>query len=200
MMKIKNAVYAQNGKSITCDVEHPDLGWIPFTARNDGADNFEKEVWKALQSITIAEPTPISRVEQRKIAFASIDQVHSKFLRELTGNASVEERDTWKIKEEAARALIANEATPGQQAMIENEALGDGRDARILAQTIVAKADAFSKLIGLAAGLKAKAKAAIVTASDDTVPIEQLSSSIDHVLAALSDEAAIMAQAWQKSA
>lgn len=123
-------------------------------------------------------------------ALQAVDKQHATFMRDLTGNATIEERDTWQSKELAARALVAqveanataaaaNEdppqiATLSQIEMLTIEANYRGVTPTELAETIIAKADLFKKLTGLAAGVRAKARAAIKAA---TTP-EQLEAAV----------------------
>lgn len=145
-------------------------------------------------------PNPKSREEQRAMAILRIEEVHADFLRNLTGNATIEERDTWKTKEEAARALIAGDASDGQTAMIGFEAAGAGVKPEVLAQTIIVKAEAFQTLIGKAAGLRAKAKAAIAQATDETVPLDQVEPALAAIFEQLATEAESAVAEWQAGA
>jgi hypothetical protein len=131
---------------------------------------------------------PIPRADQRKAALSRVDEEHANYLVTLTGGATVAERDTWKVKEEAARAFEADTATPGQTAMLTAEAQGVGITKAELAATIIAKADAFLALIGVAAGLRAKGRAAIMAATDDAVPLDQVEAEIEAVFAQLAEE------------
>lgn len=97
-------------------------------------------------------------------AIAALDQQHAALLRKLTGNATIEERDTWQKKELAALAVKEGKATEGQVLMIATEAGYLGTTPAKLADTILAKGAAFEKLIGLAAGVRGKARAAISAA------------------------------------
>jgi hypothetical protein len=121
---------------------------------------------------------PIPREDQRRHALARVDEEHADYLVTLTGGATVAERDTWKVKEEAARAFEANTATPGQIAMLAAEAQGAGITEAELAANIIAKAEAFLTLVGVAAGLRAKGRAAITAATDEAVPLGQVTSQI----------------------
>lgn len=129
-----------------------------------------------------------------------INEVHAAFLRDLTGNATIEERDTWKTKEEAARALLAGAASDGQTAMIGFEAAGAGVEPAVLVQTIIAKSEAFQALIGKAAGLRAKAKAAIAQATDETVPLDQVEPALAAIFDQLAAEAETAVAEWQADA
>lgn len=130
-------------------------------------------------------------------ALVRVNDTHTMFMRTLTGNATIEERDTWKTKEEAARAMIAGKATDGQTAMITLEAQGDGTDPAQLAATIVAKAEGYQTLIGMAAGLKTKAKAAIAQAVDPALPLDQIEVAIAQVFAQIASESTAAIAQWQ---
>lgn len=102
-------------------------------------------------------------------ALAAVDEQHAKFMRDLTGGASIEERDTWQAKELAARALVEGIAEPAETEMLTIEAGYLEIEPAQLAATIIGKADLFKKLTGLAAGVRGKARAAIQAA---TTPAE----------------------------
>lgn len=100
----------------------------------------------------------------RMNALAEVDQVHAGQLRQLTGNATIEERDTWAPKANAARALLAGAADEAQAAMLGLEAAQRGLSAEELTQTILARAAAFEQLIGVASAIRTKARAAFTSA------------------------------------
>jgi len=90
-----------------------------------------------------------------------VHQLHGEVLEALTGGASIPERDTWPIKETAARAVLSGTASEGDLMMLGIEAQLAGTDVPTLAATVVAKSDAFKTLVGKAAGLRAKGLANI---------------------------------------
>ncbi|KPU83693.1 hypothetical protein JI58_07910 [Marinosulfonomonas sp. PRT-SC04] len=145
----------------------------------------------------IIRPHMPTRQEFQASALNRIDQEHSKFLLKLTGSATVEERDTWPTKERAARAIAAGTATAGQQAMIGYEAEGSGIEASTLTATIIAKAEAFQALTGMAAGLKAKAKTAIVQATNEAIPIDQVAAAINAVFAEITTATSAAIAQWK---
>lgn len=180
----RNAVYLEDG-SFDCEIDHPAYGWIPTTiTKNEYLDFFEHVVLTG----TISAYEPPSRIDQRAEALARVDQEHARFLRELTGNATVEERDTWKIKEDAARAVVAGTYSLGQLAMLQNEADGRGSTVDYLANSIISKAEAFQSLIGLASKVKARAKGAIDASTSPEVPIEAVAASLDRVFSEIAVE------------
>ncbi|MFI0396040.1 hypothetical protein [Paracoccus jiaweipingae] len=156
-------------------VDIPDDAWAGHTG---GTQVYHVDLSGAAPAVAPYIPPPPSREDQRRSALAKIDAEHARYLRALTGGATIEERDTWKPKEEASRAFEAGTATPGQAAMLAAEADGGGITEAELAAKIIAKADAFLALIGVAAGLRAKARAAIMAATDEAVPLDQVSGQI----------------------
>jgi hypothetical protein len=68
-MEIRNAKYNELG-GIDCEIEHPDYGWIPFTASKDDAEAHGREIFEAVKdsaSAYIAPPQP-SDEEMQAIA------------------------------------------------------------------------------------------------------------------------------------
>ena len=114
-----------------------------------------------------ADEVPAVMLEAVKFdALKGIDVQHAAIMRRLTGDATIEERDTWQSKELAARALLDGSATDAQVEMLAIEAQYIGSSPQELATVIVAKSDLFKKLTGLAAGVRGKSRAAIKAAID----------------------------------
>ncbi len=166
--------------------------WLP-----DGSHHTVTAIGDVPPADALNAPPPVPREEQRAAAISRIDAVHAEYLRTLTGDATVEERGTWKAKEEAARALVAGDATAGQTAMLRAEANGAGITEAALAAKIIAKADGFLSLIGVAAGLRAKARAAVVAVTDDSVPLEDVAASIGGVFVEMDSEVQAALSAFQ---
>lgn len=130
-------------------------------------------------------------------ALAKVDDFHAQVLRDLTGGATVEERDTWKVKEDAARALIAGSATAGQQSMLALEGKGDDSTAEEIAAIVIAKADAFLTLIGTAAGLRRKARNAVKAAADGAAQYDDVDAAVSTVLTTFKMEADAAIEAFK---
>jgi len=121
-------------------------------------------------------------------ALRNVDAAHATFMRNLTGNATIEERDTWQSKELAARAFEDETATPAQIEMLTIEATYIGTTPDVLATTVITKADQFKKLTGLAAGVRGKARAAIKAATTPQTledAAAQAQADVEGALAAL---------------
>ena len=48
-MKTRNAVFIADGR-IDCEIDHPQFGWIPFTASPDDPEEFGRELFAELES------------------------------------------------------------------------------------------------------------------------------------------------------
>ena len=81
--------------------------------------------------------------------------------------------------------------------MIELEAVGAAIAPADLAARIVAKAEAFQKLIGLAAGLRSKAKLAIRQATANQVPIDKVPSILEKVFTEVDAEVHAAIAQWR---
>lgn len=63
-MNFKNATYLKDGR-IRCDVEHPTLGWIPYTASKDDTEEFGKNVFSIVsKSSKVKKYTPITTSDE----------------------------------------------------------------------------------------------------------------------------------------
>lgn len=94
-------------------------------------------------------------------ALATIDENHATILQNLTGEVTVEERDTWPVKGQAAMAIKAGTATAAQTAMIRTEADLAGDDFNQLVDYLIARTESSMQIVGLASGLRRAARAAI---------------------------------------
>lgn len=79
----------------------------------------------------------------------------------ITGPVPEDEKLSWPSKEQAARAVLAANATTEQTAMIADEAQVGGETSADLAANIVANADAYWAAIAPLTGLRRKAAAEI---------------------------------------
>jgi len=48
-MNYKNPIYTENG-AIDCEIEHPDYGWIPFTASPDDCEEHGRELFARISA------------------------------------------------------------------------------------------------------------------------------------------------------
>ena len=89
-------------------------------------------------------------------AARNIQKEHAAFVRDMSGNASPEERDTWTVKYLAAQSVMEKTALKPQTEMLQEEAEQAGQTVQELAKIILAKAERYQTLIGRAAGMKQK--------------------------------------------
>lgn len=202
MIKVRNARANPGLSEITCEVDAGALGWVPFTASDADSSEFGRAVWEELQrgEVAIADPVFPAREVQRENAFRYIDQVHADFLRDLTGDAAPEERDTWAVQEVAARAYLDGVAKPGQARMIDLLAGGAGLSGSEMASVIVAKAEAFEVLVGMAGALRQGARAAVRAATSDDHSVEDAALNLEMVFDDLRGQVSSAVVEWKAAA
>ena len=82
-MNIKSAIYNENG-TIDCEIDHPDHGWIPFTASPDDVEIYGREIHAALvEAGNVSAYVPPSQSEQDAIAQTELDQAKTQRKSEL---------------------------------------------------------------------------------------------------------------------
>ena len=168
-----------------------------FTIKNDDKISIGIDVAIALQ---LGYPQDVVRESMRAEAMKQVDQEHAHIMRTLTGDATIEERDTWASKAAAAKAYLADSATEEQKMLIELEAAGDDTLPSDLAARIVAKTIAFHRLIGMASAMKRRASYALSQAVSDDVPIEDVEQAVTDAFEQISTETAAEINLWKTSA
>lgn len=133
---------------------------------------------------------PVIHAAKQEKLLGLIDKNHADLLRSLTGGATIEERDTWQAKELAAEALLIGEADDWQVNMLAAEAGYMEVDPAYLAARVLEKARRFKMLIGVAGGIKSKARAAIKAAADDADLMAAVGEAQQNIAAALAQIAA----------
>jgi len=112
------------------------------------------------------EPKPLTLDEAKQEALENLNIEHAKILRNLSGNATIEERDTWQSKALAALAYSKGEADQFQTEMLETEATMVDEPVAELVAKIIARNSAFQKMIGIASGHRRATEKAIEAAQD----------------------------------
>lgn len=166
-----------------CDHEkviavHSDLENIPLSAYASATtvitvpDNFELEKFgdkpkKGEVDTRIFYKRPkISLSQAKNEALKSVDESHALILINLTGNATVEERDTWQVKSLAAKAILDGNANEIQTEMITTEAEMSGLKVNELVKIITDKSSAYMRMIGIASGHRTFTRNEIQKVSD----------------------------------
>jgi len=97
-------------------------------------------------------------------AVARVHEMHGELLETATGDATIQERDTWPVKEKAAQAVVDGTVSPAQLGMLTLEADEEGVPVEMLSQAILAKSTSFHLLVGTASKLRSQALKAIAAA------------------------------------
>lgn len=105
-MKTRNPIYIANGR-INCEIEHPQYGWIPFTASPTDVEPLGRELFAQLKDSAAAyvapppppAPTQAEQEAQRQLAYTA--EADPLFFKWQAGEATEAE---WLAKREEIRA------------------------------------------------------------------------------------------------
>jgi hypothetical protein len=111
-----------------------------------------------------------------------IDALCAAYLGAQTRGATPEERDTWPVKEAAARAVLDQTATAVETRMLGREAAARDIAVAELARLIVARADGMRVLIGHTSEQRSLAVARLQKPDSD---VEAILVQLDHDLNAV---------------
>ena len=114
-MNYRKPIYTENG-SIDCEIEHPDYGWIPFTASPDDCEAHGRELFahiKANDKVAAYVPPPPPTLEelaaqaraQRDSLLASTDWTQLPDVPQAT-------REAYAVYRQALRDVTEQEGFP----------------------------------------------------------------------------------------
>lgn len=165
----RNPVHLADGR-IDCEIAHPELGWIPFTASAGDPDPDGRALFEVITASGEAAPYDPANdppaYPSAEHALAAMVKWAESFVAPLVSGVPAEEVLSWPAKEPAAEAYKAGTATPRQVAMIEGEAAVTGEDPFVLADLILQKAAPYGAVVAAIAGLRRKVTAQIAAESD----------------------------------
>lgn len=162
--KIRKAAFNKQG-TIDCEYNHPDLGWIPFTADPSDSEELGRAVHKHLIDNDLVGPyVAIPTINDAVLAEATLGDWVEQFTAPISAGVSQEERLSWPVKNDAAKAHIAGTPSASQTQMLTLEANWTGETIDALAGRIVAKADQYSAIVAAIAGIRRKASVAFQNA------------------------------------
>lgn len=174
-MEIKTATAnLKGGYDLTFKKGNP----ATVTTRDRTPESLALIAW--MREGNVPDPWTPSLDEAKLVASDGVERQFSELLVSLTGGASIEERDTWSIKEAAARAILDGNPVDSQVSMITAEAQAVGESANDLAVRVIQKAEKFYALVGVSSGMKRAAHSAIQGA--------QSLPELDAVIAALAEQ------------
>lgn len=108
IMNIRDASYNQNG-TIDCEINHPQHGWIPFTASPDGTELNERLVFDAVKD-TATPYVPDPEEELTNARASKIVEINARYVDSITPLIKEYpeiEQATWLSQEREARAYLA---------------------------------------------------------------------------------------------
>lgn len=128
-------------------------------------------------------------VDAKARALSAIDGFHAKVVQQLVGDPTQVEKDTWALKLEAANAISSQvPLSVAGQAFLNAAGITAEAEKQEWAMAVLKKSAAYAGIVGLAEGLRARAKAAVRDASNlDEVQlaIEDQRAAADAAVAAL---------------
>lgn len=159
----KTLVLNQNGDSWSPSIDlRGQKYWL-----EDGSEFEIENLGEVIPPGALFEKPDTRSLEERKSeALLALDQEHATILRTLTGNATIEERDTWQGKALAAEAFENGLASTSQTEMLTTEASMSGLTVEELVGRILINSVNFMKMVGIAAGHRTATKDAINNAAD----------------------------------
>ncbi|MEL6477616.1 MAG: hypothetical protein AAFR17_09835 [Pseudomonadota bacterium] len=104
--------------------------------------------------------------DQRTAAILRLGRIIERMSGALVAGVPAAERDAWAIKEAAAAAVLADNATKADLDLLNAEAAETGEMLDDLAASILAQAGAFRIAAGKVSGVRRAARARIVEAQD----------------------------------
>lgn len=155
----------------------------------------------------------LTHEQYRTNGLRKIDDVHAEFMRTLTGDATIEERDTWVTKAAAAAyvtslsdtdltaavTLVTSDdltANPDLETLVHDVGT-DVTDLRDLAVTILTKSRAYKRLVGIASRIRREAKDAVTAATEPDVDINGVGAALDVIEATMLSEVQTAIASWQ---
>ena len=164
---VRNPVYTADGVKIDCEINHPEFGWIAFTADPDDDVSHGPAIHQYCLDIGPASYNPPT------IEYGSVDDALDAmtawieaFVAPLTAGVPRGEIDSWTVKSASAQAYVAGIATPVQAGLIEVEAQVTGEDPTELAELILKKAEVYYAVTAYIAGFRRKLTAQIEAVTD----------------------------------
>lgn len=155
----------------------------------------------------------LTHEEYRTNGLRKVDNAHADFMRTLTGDATIEERDTWVTKAAAAAyvtslsdtdltaavTLVTSDdpaANPDLETLVHDVGT-DAADLRALAVTILTKSRAYKRLVGIASRIRREAKDAVTAATAPDVDINGVGAALDVIEATMMSEVQTAIASWQ---
>ena len=167
--KVSDLKFNKDG-GVDCVVEFDELGILPFSASSIDASEHGQKIWMEINAGEWGDIQPFVGVGLgvlKKESIQKIGEKHGQMLAQLSGNATIEERETWTLKLSAAQASI-NAGKPSELAVLlfDAEAKADGVSIMEKCARVVAYNQAYAMLIGIASGIKTRAENAVKAATD----------------------------------
>ncbi len=168
MKTLRNPIFANADNTlINCEIEHPNYGWIPFTASDTDSEQEGREIYAALVAAgnIAAYVPPAPPLTERKAAKTSeLNHAYESALAKLVAGYPEAEQKSWARQEAEATAYTADNSasTPFLSALASER----GITVAQLAPLVLANAQAFAQASAVLTGRRQKARDAIADAAN----------------------------------
>lgn len=132
----------------TMEINHPDFGWIPYTAVSKSGEKEMEVLFKKAKKECKAEDVEIL---QKRFVYLNKHAVKAKAA-SLKKGYSKEEIETWETKRKEAEKVLEG----GSSEILEFEAKLEAEKPKALAEKIIKKSNAYHKELITASTLKKK--------------------------------------------
>ena len=149
-MNIKNVKKITDDEYVI-DLEHPKLGWIPFTVLFGSNDELQQELTEELKKNHIKDAKIDLDIVKGKTKADIIEALDSKIL-EFEKKYSKKDINSWSLKRNEAEKVLNGETS----VILNAETEISGEDVTALASKIVDKSNLYNSKLAIAGELKKK--------------------------------------------
>ena len=126
-----------------CEYNHPEFGWIPYTANKDHielkGEELQKEIWDEIQKTDKSKVKDNIEIPKERLIF-DLEDLLTKEINELESKYTEKERSLWDRKRIEAEKVIAGQ----ESAILNAESKLSGEDVKKLAEKIIKKNDDYN--------------------------------------------------------
>lgn len=146
-MKIKNIRKVSDSEYV-CEIQHPEYGWIPYTALEGTGEPEMEEIWDKITSSNKTYKIDFGVVKERSRANL-LNQV-SGLVNRMKAPYSPDERELWTTKRVEAEKVVAGE----KSILLEVEASISEESPEEIAHKIIRKNNEYNVAVVTAESLK----------------------------------------------
>lgn len=160
-MNIKNVRKIADDEYVI-DLEHPKLGWIPFTVLFGSNDELQQELTEELKKNHIKDAKIDLDIVKGRTKADIIEALDSKIM-EFEKKYSEKDINSWSLKRNEAEKVLNGETS----IILSAETEISGEDVTVLASKIIDKSNLYNSKLSIASELKKKYVSFIETSKSE---------------------------------